>query len=115
MAEQEKGYSVNTFEDIEAIKREKNGWGFTRDDLERYNVHMVTDVRFTWDESTPPELRKAFAEGSCVLHYIAEKQIMGQLEYSGLKPTSTRDLLYGDEESGKTVLLRDTGWRPNDK
>jgi len=113
------GFEVNNFEHFEDAqqpgldrKREANGWGFVQEDLVKHHVHMITDVRFVWDKDTPPELRKAFAEASGVLHYIAETAVMRQLEFDKLKPVETRAFTTGQEENGGTVILRDSGWEP---
>lgn len=108
----EQGFSVNNFSDLAARQRERNGWGFTKDDLEKYGVLMVTDVRLSWNEDTPVEMRELFAGASHVLHFIAERAIMYQLEHDNLKPTSQLDLFYaqkkGEEEP---VLLRQSEWK----
>ena len=111
------GFKVNDFSHLEEAKRpgleqkrEANGWGFTREDLERHSVHMVTEVRLEWDDNTPPELRKAFAEGSHVLHHIAEKAIQRQLDFDGMKPTSQRETFLAHKENGEQVTLVDSGW-----
>jgi hypothetical protein len=106
------GFTVNDFDALAVEKRERNGWGFTREDLEKYGVLMVTDVRLVWDESTPVEMRKVFAEASHVLHFIAERAVMDQLTHDKLKPTEQLDLLYGDSITGEHVLLRKSDWHP---
>lgn len=105
------GFAVNDPDHIARHSRERNGWGFTREDLERHGVVMVTDVRLVWPEGTPPEMRKLFAEASHVLHHIADSAIAAQLEHDRLAPTERMDLLYGLDESGETVLLRKSEWR----
>jgi hypothetical protein len=109
--DKDQGFSVNSFDALAVEKRERNGWGFTKEDLERHGVTMVTEVRLIWPEDTPPEMRQVFGEASLVLHYIAERAIMAQLEHDGLKPTQRKDLLYATGEDGKTVLLRQSDWQ----
>lgn len=107
----EPGFSVNDFSDLAARQREKNGWGFTKDDLEKYAVLMVTDVRLVWSEDTPVEMRELFAGASLVLHYIAERAVMNQLEHDNLKPTQQLDLMYGKTKDEEPVLLRQSDWK----
>src|SRR5271170_6542878 len=107
----EPGYSVNDFSDLAARQREKNGWGFTKEDLEKYGVLMLTDVRLIWSEDTPVEMRELFAGASHVMHYIAERAIMNQLEHDNLKPTEQLDLFYGYKKDEEPVLLRQSGWK----
>ncbi len=105
------GFSVNDFGDLAKRRRETNGWGFTKDDLEKYHVRMVTDVRLVWSEDTPVEMREKLAGASHVLHYIAEKAIMRQLEHDNLTPTEQLDLFYGQGGEGEPpVLLRQSDW-----
>jgi hypothetical protein len=113
------GFSINDFDHLEESKqpgleqrREASGWGLVREDLIKYHVHMVTDVRFVWDDNTPPEMRKVFAEASAVVHYIAEQAIMNQLKHDGLLPTEIRSITHGETEGKEEVLLRDSGWQP---
>ena len=118
----DEGFKINDFEHLEEAKqpglehrREASGWGFVREDLEKYGVHMLTDVRFICGENTPDEMKKVFAEASFVIHHIAEQAVMRQLEYNGLAPTSKRDLLYGiDKTTGEQVTIRDSGWQPTE-
>lgn len=106
----EKGYAVNDPEHIAGHSRETNGWGFTREDLEKHGVTMTTEVRLAWSEDTPPEMRLVFGEASHVLHFIAENAIMAQLEHDGLKPTRRAEIDYGTGEDGVPVVLRQSGW-----
>jgi len=110
MAE-EKGFSINDPEHIAGHTRENNGWGFTKEDLEKYGVTMITDIRLTWSEETPPEMRQAFGEATHVLHVIAERAIMAQLEHDKLKPTKKKDLLYTEKEGEPPILLRESAWK----
>ena len=105
-------FNVNDFDHLRGEQREANGWGFVREDLEKYGVHLVVDVRFAWDKSAPPELRYALGTSSAVLHLIANRAIMAQLEHDGLLPTSTREIMHGNKENGEAVILRDSGWEP---
>jgi hypothetical protein len=105
-----RGFSVNDFGDLAKRQREANGWGFTKDDLAKYHVRMVTDVRLVWSEDTPIKMRKTFAEASHVLHYIAERAIMNQLEHDKLTPTEQLDLFYGQGKGKKPILLRQSDW-----
>jgi hypothetical protein len=106
-----RGFAVNDPEHLAGHSRESNGWGFTREDLEKHGIMMVTDVRLIWSEDTPPEMRKAFSEASHVLHFIAERAVMAQLEHDNLKPTTHAEILYGIGEDGAPVVLRKSGWR----
>ena len=111
MAE-EQGFTVNDHDHVAQHSRESNGWGFTREDLQRHDVQMVTNVQLVWSEDTPPEMRKVFAEASHVLHYIAEKAIMAQLAHDNLKPTQKREVLFGREEGAdQPVVLRSSDWQ----
>lgn len=112
----DEGFKVNDMAHLDAASepgkehhREANGWGLVREDLKKYGVHMLVNVGFIWDESTPPEMRKVFAEVNHVLHLIAENAIMTQLAHDGLSPTQSRDLLYGHTNT-ETMTLRDSGW-----
>ena len=105
------GFKVNDPEHLNETKRETSGWGFVREDLAKFGVHMLTNVHLVWDETTPPEMRKVFAEASHVLHTIAERAINAQLQHDGLTPVEQRDLIVGGTKEGSTVL-RDSGWHP---
>jgi hypothetical protein len=113
------GFKVNDFDHLEDAKqpgleyrRESNGWGLVREDLTKHGVHMLANVTLTWDESTPPEMRKVFAEAAMVLHQIAERAIMAQLRHDGLLPFEIRDVLHGTTNERGTVVLHDSGWKP---
>ena len=72
---------------------------------------MVTDVHFIWGDTTPPEMRKVFAEASAVIHYIAERAIHDQLRHDGLMPTEIRTVVSGEKDNGEQVTLRDSDWK----
>ncbi len=119
---EEKGFSVNNFNHLEAAKepglearREAGGWGIVREDLIKHHAHMLTDVRFIVPEDTPPEMKKRFLEASHVIHHIAEQAVMNQLKWDGLAPVETRDIVYGVKDTGEQITFRDSGWRPTDE
>lgn len=120
---EEKGFSVNNFDHLEAAKepglehrREASGWGIVREDLIKHHVHLLTDVRFIFPDDTPDDMKRRFFEASHVIHHIAEQAVMNQLKWDGLAPVETRDLLYGvDKTTGEQVTIRDSGWRPVDE
>ena len=92
---------MNSFDALAVEKRERNGWGFTKEDLERHGVTMVTEVRLIWPEDTPPEMRQVFGEASLVLHYIAERAIMAQLEHDGRSRRSGRTCFTQPGKTGR--------------
>jgi hypothetical protein len=110
MAEKHEGFSVNDIDDIQRLRRERSGWGFTREDLAKYHVHMKVEVALVWSEDTPVELRQAFGEGACVLQYIADNAVNRQLEFDRLKPAESREIMHGVDEKGVFRIIRDSGW-----
>ena len=109
------GFRVNDFEHLDEAKqegldqrRERSGWGLVRED----HAMLLTDVRIVYDDDTPPEMRRLFAEASAVLHHIAEKAVMDQLKHDGLSPVERLDMVTGLDGNGKQVVVRASGWLP---
>lgn len=101
----DKGFSVNDFDHLGDSQRDSSAWGFNREDLEKFKVRMVVNVNFSWDESTPPEMRQVFGEAGHVLQHIAQKAVDAQLKHDGLSPTNREDYLIAEHETEGTQVF----------